>query len=352
MKFSRAIQYLRAVAAFAVVIFHITKEVSHGLTVGAAGVDVFFVISGFIMASIVAARPMTPFAFMRDRLIRIVPSYWILTLFRAALAAVIPSLAARFVAAPGHLILSLAFIPHLDPQGENLPILKPGWTLNYEMFFYALMTAALCLPAARRMGTVIAALIGLTVAGALVTFTNPALMIYTSPLLLEFAAGMALSGGWIARVLPNRHAGWAALGAGALGFLAQAIWPVESLWFLDHAGRVIAWGLPAFCLVAGALTIEAHGGVTQNRLGLALGDASYSIYLSHGLVISACMKGLGGAPIPVLLIVTLVCTAAAGLAYFRLVERPLMLALKGQRPKPAVARFIPDPRRDTAPGTP
>jgi exopolysaccharide production protein ExoZ len=64
----RSIQYLRAFAALSVLLFHVTQRGHHSVTVGAGGVDVFFVISGFIMATITNARVTTPFEFLRDRL--------------------------------------------------------------------------------------------------------------------------------------------------------------------------------------------------------------------------------------------------------------------------------------------
>jgi exopolysaccharide production protein ExoZ len=134
----RSIQYLRAFAALSVLLFHITQRGSHGVTVGAAGVDVFFVISGFIMATITNARVITPFEFLRDRLVRIAPAYWIVTLFLVLLAAAVPLSFPTFTAPAYHLLFSLAFIPHTDPLGGSFPVLVPSWTLNYEMFFYGL----------------------------------------------------------------------------------------------------------------------------------------------------------------------------------------------------------------------
>src|SRR5690606_15242718 len=79
MKTLYGIQYLRAFAALAVVVFHAAERTGLHFAIGAAGVDVFFVVSGFIMMAISDRRPMQPVAFLRDRLLRIAPSYWIVT---------------------------------------------------------------------------------------------------------------------------------------------------------------------------------------------------------------------------------------------------------------------------------
>jgi len=72
-------QYLRALAALGVVLFHVLEATSHKLPIGAAGVDVSFVISGFIIFSVTAIRPVTPMRFLADRIARVVPTYWIAT---------------------------------------------------------------------------------------------------------------------------------------------------------------------------------------------------------------------------------------------------------------------------------
>src|SRR3546814_17001958 len=82
------IQYLRAFAALAVVIFHAAERTGHHFAIGAAGVDVFFVVSGFIMMAISDRRPTRPLTFLRDRILRIAPSYWLVTGIMIAGAAV------------------------------------------------------------------------------------------------------------------------------------------------------------------------------------------------------------------------------------------------------------------------
>src|SRR5690606_7660569 len=125
------IQYLRAVAALGVVVFHAAERTGTHFAIGAAGVDVFFVVSGFIMWVIANDRSPSPSAFLRGRIERIVPLYWAATSVMVAggLAGLFPNL--RVTA--WHVFASLAFIPSRSPSnGEVWPVLVQGWTLNYE----------------------------------------------------------------------------------------------------------------------------------------------------------------------------------------------------------------------------
>ena len=155
------IQYLRALAALAVVVFHAAERSGYAFAIGAAGVDVFFVISGFIMWVIADRRPLSPGRFLADRIRRIVPVYWLATgvMVAGALAGLFPNL----VLTVEHVVASLAFVPARSPStGALWPVLVQGWTLNYEMFFYLVFAASLVLPARLRlpaMATVFAALV-------------------------------------------------------------------------------------------------------------------------------------------------------------------------------------------------
>ena len=118
---------------------------------GGAGVDIFFVISGFIMVYTTMDREITPWSFMADRIARIVPAYWAATLGVFFLALVAPSLLQTSHMQWGELFKSLVFVPFRKANGLVQPVLFVGWTLNYEMFFY-LMFAAGLLNSQQKMG--------------------------------------------------------------------------------------------------------------------------------------------------------------------------------------------------------
>jgi exopolysaccharide production protein ExoZ len=322
----RAIQYLRGLAAFGVLVFHAAERAGHPFGTGAAGVDVFFVISGFIMWVVTSGRPVSPAEFLQRRVERIVPLYWGLTLLTAAAAIAVPALFPAMQPSAGHVLKSLFFVPHADPTGLIAPLVVPGWTLNYEMFFYILFAATLLAPARARPYLLTAVLVGLAAARPLGDITNPLWSTYSNNLLLEFAAGVWLGKAWREHRLPGRAAGWTMVALGLAGFVAVALSGVD----VERA-RALLWGVPALLLVAGAVSLEQAGPIPAMPPLRALGDASYSVYLVHGLAISAAFRLLqraGVTSLPILFAAALIAGVAAGLAAYHLVEKPLMALFK------------------------
>ena len=322
----RSIQYLRGVAAFGVLAFHAADRAGGAFGLGAAGVDVFFVISGFIMWVVTCRRPPSPIEFLKRRIERIVPLYWGMTLAVAAIALAVPSAFPAMKPTAAHIAQSLFFVPHRDATGLIAPLIVPGWTLNYEMFFYLLFAAGLMAPPRLRPWAVTAALVGLVAIRPLGDAANPLWATYTNPLLLEFGAGVWLGRAWSENRLPSRGAGWILVVLGVAGFAATSLSGID----VERA-RVLLWGLPALLLVTGAIGIERHGPVPNLWPLRALGDASYSVYLVHGLAISAAFRLLQKAGVtsaPVLFAASIVAGVAAGLAAYQLVEKPLMKLFK------------------------
>jgi exopolysaccharide production protein ExoZ len=338
----RSIQYLRGFAAFGVLIFHAADRAGYVFGVGAAGVDVFFVISGFIMWVVTCRKTPSPAEFLTRRIQRIVPLYWGLTLATAAAAILIPGAFPAMRPTADHLIQSLLFAPHRDETGLIAPLIVPGWTLNYEMFFYLLFAAALLAPARLRPWVLSAALVGLAALRPLGDAHNPLWATYTNPLLLEFGGGVWLGKAWSEGRLPGRATGWGLIALGLAGFAAVTAAGLD----VDPA-RVLLWGLPALLLVTGAVSLERAGPLPHWRPLRALGDASYSVYLVHGLAISAAVRLLQRlgleAPVP-LFLASMATGVAAGLVAYQLAEKPMMklfrTGMAARRPGPALA---PDP---------
>jgi peptidoglycan/LPS O-acetylase OafA/YrhL len=283
-----SIQYLRAVAALMVVVFHLVPQLRRMDYGGwwpdslAGGVDVFFIISGFIMWVTTIDRPTTPWTFFRRRLARIAPLYWLLTTVVVLVMLIAPKLLQTTSFGLVHMLASYAFLPAISPAtGWVNPVVNPGWTLNYEMFFYVVFGAALVLRPAARFAAVAVVLGGLVCLRLLPLPEHFVLDFYTSGLLLEFIFGMALARAYLAgRLLPSRAAAWASLAIGAVAMVAM-------LEIVPSWPRVIIFGLPALAIVTGALSLELHGGVRHHALTHLLGDASYSIYLTHFMTLSA-----------------------------------------------------------------
>lgn len=324
-----SIQYLRAVAAFMVLLYHLHPQLQKMGYVGwwpeclSSGVDIFFVISGFVMALTTMDRPITPLQFYKNRIARIVPLYWLLTSVMVAFMLAAPSLLQTAALDWRHVIFSYLFIPSPHPVADGLfPVIILGWTLNLEMFFYLLFGALLLLPSRGRYA-IMAALLGLlALAGTLVTQKNTLAGFYTSSVVLEFAYGLLIA-------LAHRRGAHleapAALGMLVAGALALII-PDAS----GTVARGLVWGLPSAMIVFAALSLERRARLKELPLAHLMGDASYSLYLSHGIILAALsvvwrrlgLDALPGGWILFMLCGTLTATAG-GLATYWLMERPV-----------------------------
>ena len=278
-----SLQALRAIAALLVVADHALLEITNNQsanpaihvawTLGSTGVSVFFVISGFIMVHIcwenfggLAAAT----NFLRRRVIRIVPLYWLATV--AALA--FHRISATHGAHDGwpELFYSLSFVPYSDAEGSWSPILPQGWTLSYEMMFYAIFALGLSFP--RQIGLLAVGVI----LGAYII---------------------------IGPLLPNE----------TLAYLASPI----VLWFMLGMGLAALWHWRGF--------EEPNWLARPARVLEGLGDASYSTYLVHGLILTVLLRVwtmAAGPPSMWIVPVSLVVVTAAGWATHLLVERPIL----------------------------
>jgi exopolysaccharide production protein ExoZ len=313
----RSIQYLRAFAVLAVVGYHASQWRGGGFDLGRAGVDVFFVISGVIMWRVTSAPESSPRVFLWHRLTRVAPLYWLITLALAAVAAAWPAFLPNVHPAWGHLALSLGFIPHLDPKGLPFPLLPPGWSLNYEALFYCVFAGALLAPRSHQTVAVTGALTAIVLFGALVY--QPAYFLGANPMLLQFAAGVALADLGDRVRLPGRIWGVSLVGTGLAGFVLPAmIGGFNELW------RPLIWGLPAFLIVAGALCVEAADSVPDWRGLDLIGDASFSIYLTHLPATAVVAHTLGRANAWLFYPAAIGVSIATGVACYFWLERPLI----------------------------
>lgn len=324
----QGLQALRAVAALLVVFFHIAGELTgqHATLfdgwIGAIGVDIFFVISGYIMFRIMngTGQGLRPsLLFLAHRIGRIVPIYWLVTLLviiawlltgrDLIFANGVPPSALRFTLSFGLATVS--------------PLVLVGWTLSFEMFFYVLSSLAIIAfrTILARFVFVALVLICLTAVGQIFDLQRPFVL---RSLILEFAVGGAIF------LLTDRYRfpTWTALSAAAAAVIGGIL--LSSTHAYTH-------GSPFWVVVAGSAVfaaIVAERAVPWHRfsLGQALGDASYSLYLTHLYVliaISALVFESGLAPtggglgrFVVLILVPLAACPVALLVYAK-VERPL-----------------------------
>jgi len=357
------IQYLRGLAAFMVLYFHAIDQLPglfHGLGpfghVGVAGVDIFFVISGFIMWTITDRGEAgdgrgSPVDFLVKRVIRIVPLYWVFTVLTVVAGLLLPQALHNRSTDEMHILASFFFVPMFHPAFDHMafPVLVPGWSLQYEMFFYLVFAVFVACTAAVRLVAVPAVIVGLVLLGLAVRPQGAVGVTYTDPLMLEFVAGMLLGAAYRAGWLRSAALGW----AGVLAF-PVLIPLLTTLVMEDYAvsgpGRLVAWGLPALLLVAGVLCLENRGRVRHVPVLRLIGDASYSLYLSHLFTLGALRAVWKAAGLPAGGMAGDIAFAAAGCALgvlvavlvYRFVEMPLVTlarraAGQGRKERPAFA---------------
>jgi peptidoglycan/LPS O-acetylase OafA/YrhL len=296
-----SIQALRGLAAALVVIAHIIEHPLHGapnavLLTGRFGVEIFFVISGFVMTHVAGDGPFAPRDFAIRRLLRIVPLYWACSILVFAVALAAPNVFKTTVADFKHLAASLFFIPDPDPvnQTDWRPLYKLGWTLNYEMFFYAaLMVLFWCRSSRERSVILTLALGSLVVLSFVIPPKESMLAFYLNIALLPFLVGV-----WMAEFAAvfQRVPRW-----GVAGLLAAAVLSVIALYRVDFedlralGGHAIMTAAATFIVAAG---LACEQKFPRRGFARMVGDSSYSLYLTHMFVVGAAWAVIDRLPVP------------------------------------------------------
>jgi exopolysaccharide production protein ExoZ len=281
----KSLQILRFVAATSVVYAHIFANPNFGTF----GVDIFFVLSGFVIALVISSNP-NPYAFAINRINRITPLYWLLTSLLMVVITFKPELVSTSTASSANVAnfaKSLFFIPYEGSIGI-VPILTQGWTLNYEMFFYLCVSISLLIAKSH----------ALKITFVLITFAyflfgnlllnKVANNFFGSEIIFEFILGFFAYQLYTKNFLNL-------LSDKFYIFAAIAIYIYMA--FIESNGvegnRFIKFGLPSFALVICSVKLEP---VFQNsqtyttRILVSMGDASYATYLTHWYVLVALRK--------------------------------------------------------------
>jgi exopolysaccharide production protein ExoZ len=330
------IQALRGIAVLMVVALHLfatEKKYSPDqllpdfLQLGAAGVDIFFVISGFIMVSVTknlqpSFSSMQQFLLMRAA--RIYPLYWIISLALLLIAQLFPGITTPL--ATNTLFVIKSFL--LYPQ-ENLPLLMVGWTLVHEMFFYLIFSCLLLLPR-KKLPLALAAWALTTVyCYHNINFASPVLQIATHPMSLEFIGGCFL--GIFVQRMTITSAPLVLFSGIAAMLAAWMLWQLNSDDILPIGETRVIYFLPGCLLItAGCIGLDQRG-IHLSLWLEKIGDASYSIYLTHILFLSAFCKAWQFFPyretladnmifLPLCTIVTLL----GGLAFYQHCEKNIL----------------------------
>ncbi|HEY0943665.1 MAG TPA: acyltransferase [Opitutaceae bacterium] len=336
------IQHLRLLAALFVLYGHTLHEATTRFTDDGylfdppvllewgMGVEIFFVISGFIMAFTCEGRfgdRRFAAGFFRRRLERVAPLYWIFTTLMLGVILGMPEAVGHTARTPAYVASSYLFLPWPRADAELRPLLALGWTLNYEMFFYAVFGACLLLP--RRWGAAVLAACLLT-AVALHGFIPESwwiLRFWTEPIVLEFLVGVGLAKLYQKGVRLPR----ALSVAGAAAALALVAYCVQ----VDLENSLLRAGLPAAVLAAAwILAADAPTGRFSRLLCLG-GDASYALYLSHPFALNLVAMGweMHELEAPwVFVIVSCTLALALATAVHLALERPLAAWLRSRTP--------------------
>jgi len=322
------LQVLRALAALAVVFYHTDYRFGADVHTEFQGVAVFFVISGFIMTYITRKDARQ---FLAHRFIRIVPLYWICTLAMVA-AAALASTATWADATLANLARSLLFVPYRNGAGNIEPLLGVGWTLNLEMLFYLLFGAMVAV--SRRWAPILAcaALIALKTLPKL-GCTAAACQLYANGYTTYLILGVAVFYLWdTLRARPAAAARWLLVPLGVLVaalFLLLNAYPPAALAATARVGDLLLYAMPALVVLM-ALLFHSADLRCEWRIALAMGGASYALYLLHPIVIGF-FKTVGRAW-PMLypndtgltvIGILLICSLVALVVYHR-IEQPLL----------------------------
>jgi exopolysaccharide production protein ExoZ len=326
------IQALRIVAACLVVVTHSTfyafERLDKGFSVwqrGTRGVDVFFVISGFVMiysSQKLLALPGGWKTFAKHRLVRILPLYWLVTTLKVLIVLFTAGFALHTVLNPITAVCSYLFLPARDLDGKIEPLVGVGWTLNFEMLFYFLFSLALFLQ--KNVFKFVGVLLTTLSIGAFFRHVDwPPIAFYLNSIVLEFFLGMLVAKACIPKkIIPQKYA-YLLL---ALGFFVL-LFPATDL----NLPKFLVNGVPAMLIVWSVVSLRTIDELIP-RWVLYLGDASYAIYLIHPFVCPLPPAVLSRLHLnyPWLSVtLSVVLGVAAGCVLHQWIEIPLTARLKG-----------------------
>jgi exopolysaccharide production protein ExoZ len=338
-----SIQALRGAAAIAVVLFHIWLLELHvygSATIcasffknGWAGVDLFFVLSGFVMVKVTQgkfASIKNTVEFLYDRIFRIFPLYWVLTSLILVLLAIKPQLFHSM----GHPSLISSFL--LFPQLNQNPFLGQAWTLVFEMYFYYVFAFFMILLESRVSYALCSWAVLLAALNLLARGESQSALInlVASPLSLEFILGC-----FVAKIIYSGFERYAA----AAGLVSATCILTGAFAVVTHPDehvspweRFFVFGIPFALLTYALVVLEQQGRLKPPGWLAKIGDFSYSLYLTHMIPIGALSRILPRQSFffrVVNPLIMLSVTVVAGAACYYLLEKPLMRFVRAQKTK-------------------
>ncbi|HEY4289056.1 MAG TPA: acyltransferase [Puia sp.] len=329
----QSVQIMRGVASILVVLLHISIKGAQygngalkGFSIGGSGVDLFFLISGYIMCVSTVNRCLTPYQFIFLRIKRIMPLYWLVTTVALAVYLYNPKLVNT---SGGETSIWASYV--LFPNGKKF-LNSNGWTLSYEFFFYFIFALFIYKGTYKALKVSSIILSILVVTGLCVNYDGILFNFSTNILYLEFVFGMGCFYFFNRKnVRPDLKYGIAFCLLGCLLLVLEAFYKVPD----QEKWRGFFWGIPMLSIFIGLLSLEHL--IRQSRsairnLLLEIGNSSYSLYLVHPFVLSGTAMGLKHfkmASNPWLFAIMLLTLAVAiGHLTYLYIERPLTSLVK------------------------
>ncbi|WML38710.1 acyltransferase [Neobacillus sp. OS1-2] len=336
MKKLNNLQLIRGIAAVYVLLFHtsgllqsyLNYDYAYGIfKFGDAGVDMFFVLSGFVIYYVHnkdIGAPEKVKSFFKKRIIRVYPIYWVVLICLVPVYFIIPTFGSDSVLNPLNLVKSFVLIP--QPE-ENLP-LNVAWSLSYEILFYCMFGLLIALK--RKL---VLPIVLLWMGGTFVHFIIQSIIGYVdsswinfvfNPFNLEFLSGVLIAHLVLKNYTKN---GLVFIVLGLCG--AVVAWINKSYSFVE-LHRVIEYGLPFAFIIYGAVSYEIERQTNPSKLFVYLGDASYSIYLIHYPMLSVVNKLFLAVNVYSIIgpflaaTIMIISTIIAGCTFHSLIEKPLL----------------------------
>lgn len=341
-----SIQYLRAIASILVVYDHCVNFVGKGnsyqasfyflKTFGAIGVDIFFVISGFIISytSININGYKDSIDFLKKRFVRINPSYY----FASIVALILRFISKPKIEFPNQEVLkSITIMPIFDVgYMQWKPILYVGWTLAYEWLFYLIFSVILIFSIIKKNTVAILMICSVSILGFIFPWKNIQYQFITNAITLEFCLGVIVASMYLyfdknlKLIYPLSVLIVGLIWYGLIIRYGYGVFELEhsnqsSVYFF---GRFLIWGVPSAFIVFGFVFFEKKGVLSfKNKLILLLGESSFSIYLIHTIFISFINKFyvyLKFIPLDILIFFVVIIGSIIGVIYYKLIEMPIL----------------------------
>lgn len=323
----KSIQIIRAIASTSVVYYHIGSIPIFG----SFGLDIFFVISGFVMAMVIEDGQGSKI-FAINRISRIIPLYWILTTCLLIVSYVKPEILNSTTANIENYVKSILFIPYFKENGALHPMLAVGWTLNYEMFFYFCIWLATILERKIYIQITVALLVASFLLLGNLSTNTVIHGFFGNSIVFEFVFGIVTFKIYKARLIKNM---------GKISLLITAIISYIAMVLVEinefQITRVFIYGIPSFIFVLSVIELEKSNFVTNSYFSNVLadiGDASYATYLSHLFIVEGTRKilfqklNLINPYTPLGVVFIILTSLAIGQILYAILDKPLSKYLK------------------------